>query len=145
MLWIRGNSLYCLTCVSFECGIRNLRFIFKVSVSAQSIRNQHFLPGFGGKLGASFSLLVLLLTKSSLELFKLAPLRRLLLTAMPLLLLMRRFVSTGDVLWYTSTKFDGNTPILPDNFPRHQPSSTSPKNSIISPTAKLNSSLLFCV
>lgn len=106
-----------------------------------------FEPGLGGKLGASFSLLVevLLLTKSSRELFRLAPPFVLLLFAVPLFVLMRRFVSTGDELVYTSTKFDGKTPILPDNLPRHQPSSTSPKNSIISPTARLSSSLLFCV
>lgn len=103
-----------------------------------------FVPGFGGKIGASFSVPdVPLLTKSSLELFKLVELRRLLLLAVPLLLLMRRFANIGDELLSASTKFDGKTPIRPDNFPRHHPSSTSPKNSITSPTAKLSSSLLF--
>lgn len=108
------------------------------------------LPGFGGKLGASFSptaIVLVELTKSSRELFKLVPLRAELipLLAVLMLLLLRRLANIGDALLIAATKFDGNTPILPANFPRHHPSSTSPKNSMMSPTARVSSSLLFCV
>lgn len=87
------------------------------------------LPGFGGKTGAALSsaasrLLCRLCvavddTKSSRELLNafccfnaLAP------------LLLLRLANTGDGLSIVTTKFDGNTPVLLPNLPRHQPSST---------------------
>lgn len=97
----------------------------------------YIILGFGGKLGASFSNDVD--NKSSRELFKLLRF----LDALPLIL--RRFANIGDTFSTVTTKLDGNTPIRVPNFPRHHPSSTSPKNSIISPTPNVSSSLLFCV
>lgn len=79
--------------MAFECYRLEIKLLLWFLFVAVKVN----LPGLGGRLGASFSLLVVLLTKSSLELFKLAPLRELLLFDMPLLVLIR-FVSTGDAL-----------------------------------------------
>lgn len=83
-----------------------------------------FLPGFGGKLGASFSkwndCVVELNTRSSRELFKLF--LNLLALFMPLV--VRRLANIGDTLSIEMTKFDGNTPMFSPSFPRHHPSST---------------------
>lgn len=78
------------------------------------------IPGFGGSDGASLCNSVCCgddETKSSLELLKLLRFNRFVL---PFL----RLIRTGEVFSIATTKFDGKTPVLLPNLPRHHPSST---------------------
>lgn len=83
-----------------------------------------YIPGLGGKLGASFSMwnagVVELNTKSSRELLILF----LILLALLMPLVVRRLANMGETLSIVITKFDGNTPMFSPSFPRHHPSST---------------------
>lgn len=92
---------------------------FKI-ITKLKIENKKKLPGFGGSDGASLCNSVCCgddETKSSLELLKLRRFKRLVL---PFL----RLIRTGDVFSIATTKFDGKTPVLLPNLPRHHPSST---------------------